>query len=140
MYTYYHPITVRYRDLDPQGHVNNTVYLTYLESARLGYYEAVDIWRKDSGLSTGMVVVHNDIDYVAPVLLGDDVQVGIQLTRLGTKSLTFEFQIESKNDGRVFAKGQSIMVAYDNQAEKSIPIPEDWRERINRYEKGNGPK
>jgi acyl-CoA thioester hydrolase len=137
MYTYYHPITVRYRDLDPQRHVNNTVYLTYLESARLGYYEAVGIWRHDSGLATGMVVVHNDIDYITPIVLGDDVQVGIQLVKLGTKSLAFEFQIESKKDGRIFAKGKSVMVAYDNQADKSIPIPEDWREKINRYEKGN---
>ena len=44
-FTYYHPITVRYSDLDPQGHVNNAVYLTYVEIARLGYYEATGIWR-----------------------------------------------------------------------------------------------
>ena len=36
-YTYYHPINVRFADLDPQAHVNNAIYLTYLESARLGY-------------------------------------------------------------------------------------------------------
>ena len=137
MYSYYHPITVRYRDLDPQGHVNNTVYLTYLESARLGYYEKVGLWQRDSGITTGMVVAHNDIDYVAPIFLGQEVRVGLRMARVGTKSLTFDFQIESAKDGEVVARGQSVMVVYDSQAGKSIPVPDAWREKINHFEKEN---
>ena len=137
-FTYYHPINLRYGDLDPQGHVNNAVYLTYVESARLGYYEATGIWRSDSGMLTGMVVAHIDIDYLAPITPGKDIRVGIRLLRIGNKSLTLGFQIESVKEGSVVAKGTSVMVAYDNDAEKSIAFPQEWREMILNYEEKHG--
>lgn len=137
-YPYYHPIVVRYGDLDPQGHVNSAVYLTYLESARLGYYEKVGIWQRDSGMTTGMVVAHIEINYLAPIYLGQSLRVGLRLAHLGTKSLTFDFQIEAVPETQPLADGKSVMVAYDNQMEKSIPIPPAWREKISRFEKMDG--
>jgi len=133
-FSYYHPITVRYGDLDPQGHVNNAVYLTYLESARLGYYQQVGIYHPDSRIMTGMVVVHNEIDYLAPIRFGQAVQVGLRVEKIGTKSISFAFQIEEVNDGTPFARGKSVMVAFDNVTEQGIPIPDDWREQIIQFE------
>lgn len=138
LFTYYHPIVVRYGDLDPQGHVNNAVVLTYLESARLGYYEKVGIWKKDSRMITGMVVAHIDIDYLAPIYLGQAVRVGLCMAHMGTKSLAFDFQIEEVPGARPLAKGKSVMVAFDNETEKSIPIPPEWREKINQFENMKG--
>ena len=137
-FTYYHPITVRYGDLDPQGHVNNAVYLTYVESARLGYYEATGIWRGDSGMLTGMVVAHIDIDYLAPITLEQAVRVGIGLVRIGNKSLTLGFQMESMPEGSIVAKGTSVMVAYDNDTQTSIPLPPEWHKKIHNYEAEHG--
>ncbi len=133
-FAYYHPITVRYADLDPQGHVNNAVYLTYLESARLAYYEKAGIWSMDSHKTTGMVAAHVEIDYYAPIFMEDTLRVGVSVTHIGHKSLTFAFQIERKSDQAVLAKGQTIMVAYDNVGQKSTPIPTEWREKINQFE------
>ena len=133
-FSYYHPITVRYRDLDPQGHVNNAVYLTYLESARLGYYEQMGIYQPDSRILTGLVVVRNEIDYLAPVRFGQVVRVGLRLERLGTKSISFAFQIEGGPNGIPFARGKSVMVAYNNTTEQGIPIPQDWREKVRQFE------
>jgi len=133
-FTFYHPVTVCYRDLDPQGHVNNAVYLTYLESARLGYYQAVDIWHPNSGAQTGMVVAHIEIDYLAPIFLGQTIQVGLRMEKMGIKSLTLVFIIEDVLTKKSIARGKSVMVAYDNQRESSIPIPAAWREKINQFE------
>jgi len=133
-FNFYQPIIVRYRDLDPQGHVNNAVYLTYLESARLGYYQAVGIWKHEEAPQTGMVVAHNQIDYLAPIFLGESVRVGLRTNEMGRKSLRMTFQIE-KGDGAVAAQGASVMVAYDNAAESSILIPSDWREKITKFDK-----
>jgi acyl-CoA thioester hydrolase len=133
-FNYYHPITVRYGDLDPQGHVNNAAYLTYAESARLGYYQATGIWRSDSGVLTGMVVAHIDIDYLAPINLGQEIRVGIRLARIGNKSLTLDFQMDSLPEKNIAARGTSVMVAYDNKAQKSIPFPLEWREKLLKYE------
>ncbi len=137
-YHFYHPITVRYGDLDPQGHVNNAVYLTYVESARLGYYQATGIWRRDSGMLTGMVVAHIDIDYRAPITLGQAIRVGIRLVRIGNKSLNLAFQMEALPSKTIAATGASVMVAYDNDAQQSIPFPREWREKILKYEEKQG--
>lgn len=133
-YYYYHPIHVRFADLDVQQHVNNAVYLTYLESARLGYYQQVGIWDRDSGLLTGMVVAHIDIDYLAPIYLGQAIQVGLRLARLGNKSFTLDFQIEAVDTNTVFARGSSVMVAYDDEKEISMPLPTDWRDKLTQFE------
>ena len=133
-FTYYHPITVRYADLDPQGHVNNAVYLTYLESARLGYYQASGIWNPESGAPTGMVVAKAEIEYFEPIFLGQKLQVGVRLESLGNRSLTFAFQIEAVPGGRVLARGRSVMVTFDAEKDESRPVPPEWREKITHFE------
>ena len=138
MFTYTHPITVRYRDLDPQGHVNNSVYLTYLEAGRIGYYQQVGIYHPDQTLLTGMVVVRNEIDYLAPIQLGQEISVGLRVEKLGTKSITFAFQMDTLPAGKSLALGRSVMVAYDNETEEGIPIPAAWREKIITYEESKG--
>ncbi|MBW6466017.1 MAG: acyl-CoA thioesterase [Brevefilum sp.] len=134
--TYYHPITVRFADLDPQGHVNNSVYLTYLESARLGYYEQAGIWGPEAGIKTGMVVAHIDIDYLAPIFFGQAIQVGVKLARLGQKSFTLAFVIETVPGKVPLATGTSVMVAYDSNAGQSITVPPDWRQKLVYFEGG----
>lgn len=137
-FSYSHPITVRYSDLDPQGHVNNAVYLTYLESARLGYYQKTGIWQPEKHIQTGMVVVRNEIDYLAPIFFGQAIQVCLKMARIGNKSLTFDFQIESIAEGQTLARGKSVLVAFDNVAESSIPVPTDWRMKITQFEEQEG--
>ena len=63
-FAYTHPITVRYADLDPQQHVNNAAVVTYLESARMGYYQACGLWDGRSFESFGMVVAALHVDYL----------------------------------------------------------------------------
>jgi acyl-CoA thioester hydrolase len=133
-FNFFYPITVRYRDLDAQGHVNNAVYLTYLESARIAYYQAVGFWHPGAFPKTGMVVAHNAIDYLAPIFLGESVRVGLRTDEMGRKSLRLSFQIE-KGDGTVAARGASVMVAFDNATDSSILIPVDWREKITKFDK-----
>lgn len=133
-FTYYHPITIRYADLDPQGHVNNAVYMTYLESARLGYYEAAGIWDPGSGEPTGLVVARAEIEYLEPIYMGQSIQVGVRLESLGTSSLTFIFQIEATPGGRPMARGKTVMVAFDSRKNKKHPIPPEKREKLIRFE------
>ena len=137
-FTYYHPKTVRFADLDPQAHVNNVAYLTYLESARLGYYQQAGIWHPGPGMHTGMVVAHLSIDYLAPIFFGQAVQVGMRCERMGNKSFTLAFQIETTPEQAPLARGTVVMVAFAQQTDASIPIPADWREKILRFEAQKG--
>jgi acyl-CoA thioester hydrolase len=134
-FNFYHPITVRYADLDPQQHVNNATVVTYIESARMGYYQAVGIWDGQSFERFGMVVANLHIDYLAPIRFGQGVRVGLGVHHMGNKSMRFRFRMEDSTSGKSLARGEVVMVAYDPQSERSIPIPADWREKIETFEK-----
>lgn len=133
-FAYVHPITVRYADLDPQQHVNNAAVVTYLESARMGYYQACGIWDGRSFDSFGMVVAALHIDYRNPIRFEQAVEVWMSVIKIGTKSLRFAFQVIERGSSVVFAQGEIIMVAFDSQAEKSVPIPPVWCEKILQFE------
>ncbi len=131
---YYHTICVRYADLDPQRHVNNAILVTYLESARMGYYQAVGMWDGQSFDQFGMVVAALHIDYNRPIRFGQRVKVGLGVRHMGNKSLRFRFQVQDGDGQTIFARGEITMVAYDPQADRSIPIPEAWRKKIETFE------
>ena len=133
-YNFYHPIEVRYGDLDPQGHLNNAKYLTYMEQARINYIKHLGLWGGGSFLEIGIILAEVRITYRAPVLFGQQVRVGVRTTRLGNKSLDMEYLLEEAHSRREFATGSSILVAYDYQGEQTIPIPDTWRQVIKDFE------
>ena len=134
-YHFYYPIEVRYGDLDPQGHVNNAKFLTYLEQARVAYVMKLGLWNGGSFLGFGLILAEVRISYHRPVQFGDPVQVGVRTIRLGNKSLTMEYSVEDRQTGQVYATASSIGVAYDYTANQSIPLPESWRSTITNFEK-----
>ena len=127
-YRYSLDIDVRYRDLDPVGHVNNAVYATYLEHTRTNYYADV------LGLATedlSFVLAHVEIDYENSVEAGDDVRVGIRVSRIGNKSMTTEFLVEAS--GETAATAESVQVVIDEEGTPR-PVPDEWRRKILEYE------
>jgi acyl-CoA thioester hydrolase len=89
-------------------------------------------------MTTGMVVAHVEINYLAPIFLGQAVRVGLNISHMGTKSMTFKFRIEAMPGVHPLAEGNAVMVAYDNENKKSIPIPPEWREKIAQFENMKG--
>jgi acyl-CoA thioester hydrolase len=134
---FYHPIEVRYGDLDPQGHVNNAKYLTYLEQARLAYILHLGLWQGGSFLELGIIVADARLTYRKPVLFGTPLRAGVAVTRLGNKSLTSEYSLEDARDSTVFATGSIVLVTYDYASEKTIVIPPAWRQIITHFEQTN---
>ncbi len=130
---YYHPIEVRYGDLDPQGHVNNAKYLTYMEQARVSYIRHLGLREGNSFLDVGMVLADVHVTFQAPILFGDAVRVGVRFTHLGNKSLHSECCIEGQ-DGRKFASSEAVLVTYDLRAGQTAAIPDAWRKKILEFE------
>ena len=123
-------VDVRFRDIDAMGHVNNAVYATYAEQARVDYFEAV----VDRDLSAiGSVLATISIDYHRPIEIDDGpLTVEISVPRLGESSIPMQYGIRTA-DGEVAAEIESVQVAYDREAGESRPIPEEWREAIEAY-------
>ena len=134
-FRFYHPIEVRYGDLDPQGHVNNASYLTYLEQARIAYIRHLGLWKSKSFLDVGIILADAQITFQKPILFHDLIQVGVKITRLGNKSLTMQYQIEGIECGELFAGASTVLVTYDYPRHASISIPENWRTTIREYER-----
>jgi len=126
-YRFYQPIQVRYGDLDPQGHVNNARYLTYMEQARVAYIRHLGLWGGGSFADFGVIMADAHIDFKAPILWGQSLRVGMRISRLGNKSMQSEYQIEDAASGAVLAAGRSVLVAYDYHRGQTIPMPDEWR-------------
>ena len=114
---------VRFRDLDGMGHVNNAVFLTYMESARIAYLTQLGAGSNPQG---SLILARMEVDFRSPVSFGEQVAVGVRPSRLGTKS--FELEYEVRADGRLAAEGRSVLVGYDYARGESVEIPAEWRE------------
>ena len=134
-FRFYHPIEVRYGDLDPQGHVNNSKHLTYFEQARVAYLIELGLFTKDqSFMKIGVIVADVRLTYLAPIYFGQNIKVGVHTAKLGNKSMAWEQNIVDTDTGRELAKGEVIIVTYDYKEEKTISIPQEWREKIAQFE------
>ena len=120
-------IDVRFRDCDAFGHVNNAVYLTYLEQAR------VEAWRHlhgTSGLPKDLILARVEIDYRAPATLGDRLVVRLRVAAVGTKSFTLDCEIENVRTRELVATARTVQVMYDYTAGSSVPIPPEIRAKL----------
>jgi acyl-CoA thioester hydrolase len=132
---FYHPIEVRYGDLDPQGHVNNAKHLTYFEQARVQYMIELGLFSKNqSFMEIGVILADVHISYFEPIYFGQNIEVGVHAAKIGNKSMTWEQNIIDKDSGKELAKGEVVIVAYDYQQEKTVSIPQEWRARITQFE------
>lgn len=134
IFRFYHPIEVRYGDLDPQGHVNNARFLTYMEQARVAYYKHLGMWQGGSFMDFGAILAEVRVTFLAPIHWGDGLQVGMRVTRLGNKSMTAEYRLENVQDGSDFATSTAVLVAYDYHQARTVSLPEAWRKKITEFE------
>jgi acyl-CoA thioester hydrolase len=133
-FRFFHEIEVRYGDLDPQGHVNNAKFLSYIEQARISYVIHLGLWEGSSFFDIGFILANASLTYHAPILFGRKVRVGVRVTHLGNKSLTMEYRIEDAQSGEDFATGSTVLVAYDYRSQTTIPMPDHWRSAIAEFE------
>ena len=117
-FTHVHRDTVRFRDCDAMGHVNNAVYSTYLEEARIGVLsDLIDF-----------ILARVEIDFRSELRMGEEVEVRTRCSRVGTKSFDLEHVIAA--DSRVVAEAKSVLVSYDYELGESVPVPDELRERL----------
>jgi acyl-CoA thioester hydrolase len=125
-FDFVHRETVRFRDVDAMGHVNNAVFLTYLESARVAFL--LHLGTADGLQDLGIIVARIEIDFRMPVGYGEEIEVGVRTARFGTKSFDLEYELRS--GGRVVAEAKSVCVGYDYSSAETVPIPDAWRVRL----------
>jgi acyl-CoA thioester hydrolase len=135
-----HRLDVRFRDCDPMGHVNNAVYLTYLEQSRLAHWRSLWGFGRPSAAGTvegqlppgrpGVILARVECDYKRPATYGETLEIRLTIAELGRTSFRYEYEIVDQ-DGRTVLTAKTVQVMYDYSAGKPVPIPDDIRVLLN---------
>jgi len=127
-YSHVTEIAVRYRDIDLMGWSHNSVFLVYVEEAKIKYFQevlGVEVEDVDGA------IVHQEINYKKPVSYEDTVVVKQRVTKIGESSLTIQFRLETNND--LAAEGKVVHTFLDERKEPE-QIPEEWADNIRKFE------
>ena len=121
------PVEVRYGDADAMNHVNNAVYVTYLEIARMR------LWRERFGFAGSareipIIVARVAVDYRAPIGLEQPVEVGLGVSEIGRTSFTFRYRVEAA--GLLAAEAETVQVCFDYAAGRPVPIDRVLRRQL----------
>ena len=126
-------IQPRFSDVDGFGHVNNAVFFTYFEEARVAYVVKLNIFRP-LGTSVRFVIQQAECTYLLPLTQADPVQVYVRTADWGEKSFMFEYALWMPEKQRLAATGMTRAVAYDLKARRSAPIPEEFLKKMKSFE------
>jgi acyl-CoA thioester hydrolase len=128
------PVTVRYGDLDPQWHVNNARFLSYSEHARSRYLVELGLFDGKSFWDLPLIVGDIHCRFLLPIEPGATVIVSMGVRKIGNKTLTIESEITGADGTPVYARLETIMVAYDYHRKSAVPVSDEIRRRISDFE------
>ena len=128
------PLATRYSDYDTKGHVNNAMYLTYFEWSRVQAWQqaapAAGIAAADIA-DPPLIVAEARVKYVSPANIGVPLAIEISVKEVRTKGFSFAYQIvASEENDRLVAEGETVQVAYDYAAGRTMPISPEMRKAL----------
>jgi acyl-CoA thioester hydrolase len=117
-------VEIRFADIDAMGHVNNAVYFSYFEQARMAYFKErvarIWDWNED-----GVIVARNEIDYIYPVFLNDRMNIRLWVEHVGSKSFSVCYRVVVGE--RLCATGKSVLVCFNHKNKATQVLPEAWK-------------
>lgn len=116
------PLTVRFRDCDAYGHVNNAVYLTYLENARFALWRAQGI--------TGVILARAEVDYRAQATYGDELEVRARVEGFGRTSFRYEYEIVDLTTGQVVAVAKTVQVRFNYDTQTPVELTDETKAKL----------
>jgi acyl-CoA thioester hydrolase len=124
-------LQIRFNDVDLAGHVHNGVHLSYFEQGRMNYFNT-HIGENWDWKKYGLILARNEVDYLKPIYLQDDLHVETRLEHFGGKSFTLSYRIFRMEEGKEVdcSKGKSILVCFDYIENETIEVPQEWRDKF----------
>lgn len=131
-FTVVHEIAPRFRDTDAMGHINNAVYVTYLEVARQVYWARLD--EHSDYRRVPFILASVQIDFRSEALVNELLEAGIRLEWIGNKSFSFAYRIWEKLTARTVVEASTVQVCYDYATKRTLTMPEDLRRSLEAFE------
>ncbi len=127
-------LEIRFGDVDALGHLNNVAYYRFLEQARVRFMLAVKgSLTGDAKIDFPYVVAHSELDFKAPLKYDDRCVVTMGVADIKTTSFTFVYELYGAKNGSLAAKGKVVMVCFDHDKGVKTPIPQFFRDAIEKY-------
>lgn len=128
-----HPIQLRFNDVDILGHVNNTVYFSFYDTGKAHYFNSVRRgkmeWKK-----VETVIANVNCAYISSIHFGEEIDVLTRCEEIGEKSFKLLQMLVNRANGEVKSVCETVMVSIETETQKSIPLPDDWREDLQLFE------
>jgi acyl-CoA thioester hydrolase len=130
------PIQIRFCDIDAMGHLNNAVYLSYYEIARIRYFNSV-LQTDWDDRQVGLILAKSEVNYKMPVFFTDTIEVYVRCSRIGNKSFEVEYEmvkVLANGEKQIASTGSTVLVAFNYDTQQSIAVPQQWKETLVAFE------
>ena len=126
-------LQVRFRDIDAFGHVNNAVFFSYVELARIRYL--LDVLQPERPFDKlPLILARVELDFRSPIAFGEEVVVETRVERFGRTSFGMAHRMTAGLDRRLVGDVQTVLVTYDYETARPVPVPDEWRRKIGHHE------
>lgn len=123
-------IAVAWGDMDAMGHVNNTVYFRYFETARIACFDELGLGSIERSPGVGPILHSASCRFRIPLTHPDTVVVGARVDDIDEDRFVMHYRAVSRRHGAVAADGESLIVTFDYTSGTKAPISEDLRKRL----------
>jgi len=127
---------VQWGEMDSYGHVNNTVYFRWFESARMAYFARLGWPEVERATGVGPILHSTRARFRAPLEWPDEIEVATRAQEIGADRFTMRYEVRSRRLDRIAAEGEGLIVAYDYRARAKAPLPEAVRAALAALEGG----
>jgi len=127
------PVQIRFTDIDMLGHLNNSVYLQFMDLGKVAYFTAVNGGPVDL-TKARVVIVNVNCDFIAQTRIGERLEVLTLTESIGDKSLRLYQQVVNSDNGQIKCAATTIMAGIDETMTESAPIQPEWVEALTRFE------
>ena len=136
IYKFFHTLRVRYAEVDAQGIVFNSHYLTYFDCAITEYYRKIkyNYISEVKKSKKDFHVIKTTIEYKKPISFDQVIDLGVKISKIGNTSLTFDISIYSNRKNILLAEGNIIQVYTDQIKKCSTPLSKSFVKKIRKFE------
>ena len=133
-------IPVQWGDMDALGHVNHTIYIKWMETARMHYFNACGFSETYTTQGIGPILAAIEVEYLRPVVFGETIRVETRMSRIGRASFDMEYRLTSVSASpEQVALGLAKCVVYNYTTAKPTPMDETLRTAIDSLEASGAP-
>jgi acyl-CoA thioester hydrolase len=121
---------VAWGEMDSLQHVNNIIYFRYFESARMAYFDKLDIWNYMNETGVGPILASTKCKFRIPLTYPDTISVGAGISEMEDDRFLMKYVVVSHRHRKVAAEGEGMIVSYSYREQRKAPLPEEIKGRI----------